>query len=102
MRAGRSHPVTVMDGLVPTREVLLPGAGILDIAGGDFNGDGLLDLAFIDGLTLELRLNRDENGFETILQLSDVGFEGLADGDGDGDVHLLVGEINDPWSNDIM
>ena len=88
--------------LVPTRQVLLPGEGILDIAGGDFNGDGLLDLAFIDGLTLELWLNRDENGFETILQLSDVFFEGLADGDGDGDVDLLVGEINDPWSNVIM
>ena len=95
-----------LGGLVPTREVLLPSqdrsAPIMGIAGGDFDGDGLLDLAFIEGLTLKLWLNRGEDGFETILQLSDVFFEGLADGDGDGDMDLLVGEIDDPWSNVIM
>ena len=95
-----------LGGLVPTREVLLPSQGrsapIMGISGGDFDGDGLLDLAFEEGLNLELWHNRGEDGFETILQLSDVFFEGLADGDGDGDVDLLVGEIDDPWSNVIM
>ena len=100
-----------LGGLVPTREVLLPNQGrsspIRDIAGGDFNGDGLLDLAFMEGLTTELWINRGENSFETILQLSDVYFKGLADGDGDGDVDLLVMEIDNLrddllWSNVIM
>ena len=84
--------------LVPTRQVLLRGEDILilGIAGGDFDGDGLLDLAFSEGRrTIELWHNRGEDGFETILQLSDVYFEGLADGDGDGDVDLLVGEYDD-------
>ena len=92
-----------LGGLVPTQEVLLSGSGWLRaIAGGDFDGDGLLDLAFEEGLNLELWHNRGEDGFETILQLSDVYLEGLADGDGDGDVDLLVGEIDDPWSNVLM
>ena len=100
-----------LGGLVPTREVLLPSqddfAPILGIAGGDFNGDGLLDLAFSEALNTELWLNRGEKGFETILQLSDVYFKGLADGDGDGDVDLLVIEydtLRDDylWSNVIM
>ena len=63
--------------LVPTRQVLLPGEDILilGIAGGDFDGDGLFDLAFSEGFrTLELWHNRGEDGFETILQLSDVFF----------------------------
>ena len=84
--------------LVPTRQVLLPGEDILTlgIAGGDFDGDGLVDLAFReDRRTLELWHNRGEDGFETILELSDVYLHGLADGDGDGDVDLVVGEYVD-------
>ena len=90
-----------LGGLVPTRQVILPSKDRLGIAGGDFDGDGLLDLAFIEdtlGLinqTIELWLNRGENGFETILQLSDVYFKGLADGDGDGDVDLLGVEYDE-------
>ena len=103
------------DGLgdfAPAREVFLPAEAdgflpVLGIAGGDFNEDELLDLAFIKGLTIELWLNQGKNNFETILQLSDVFFEALADGDGDGDVDLLVVEY-DPlrddaiWSEAIM
>ena len=89
-----------LGGLVPTRQVLLPGKDRSGIAGGDFDGDGLLDLAFIKntlGLnqTIELWLNRGEDGFETILQVSDVYFRGLADGDGDGDVDLLGMEYDE-------
>ena len=92
-----------LGGLVPTREVLLSGQGFPQIAGGDFDGDGLLDLAFSNGLTTELWLNRGEDGFETILQLSDGWLVGLADGDGDGDVDLLVvEELDDRWSNVTM
>ena len=95
------------DGLgdfVPTQEVplLKVTEGFypqLVIAGGDFDGDGLLDLAIHDGGSLELWHNRGEDGFETILQLPDVSFLGLADGDGDGDVDLLGLEIDDIWSN---
>ena len=94
-------------GLVPTREVVRPRQGgslpTIKIAGGDFDEDGLLDLAFREDLTLELWHNRGEDGFETILQLSDVSFLGLADGDGDGDVDLLVVEDrDDQWSNVTM
>ena len=85
-----------LGGLVPTREVLRGDESFMGIAGGDFDGDGLLDLAFReDRRTLELWHNRGEDGFETILELSDVSFRGLADGDGDGDVDLLVGEYAD-------
>ena len=90
-----------LGGLVPTREVLRGGEPLIGIAGDDFNGDGLLDLAFRGGRTLELWLNRGVHGFETILQLSDVWFEGLADGDGDGDVDLLVTEY-DPLRDDYV
>ncbi len=91
--------------LVPTQEVLLPqeAYSIPMITGGDFDGDGLLDLAFSTGRTIELWLNRGEDGFETILQLSDSYFIGLADGDGDGDVDLLaVEDRDDLWSNLTM
>ena len=71
------------------------------IAGGDFDGDGLLDLAVYGG-SLELWHNRGKDGFETILQLPDIAFVGLADGDGDGDVDLLGVEVGDTWSNVIM
>ena len=100
-------------GFVPTREVITEKrtqSGFTQpvLAGGDFDGDGLLDLAFQGGDPLELELwhNQGEDGFETILQLSDVSFVGLADGDGDGDVDLLVREIDDEpshvtlWFND--
>ena len=91
-----------LGGLVPTREVHLPSEVYPEIVGGDFDGDGLLDLAFKQGSILELWHNRGEDGFETILQLSDVYFEGLADGDGDGDVDLLVIEDRGVtmWIND--
>ena len=88
--------------LVPTRDVMrgkreagersMP---ITSLWGDDFDGDGLLDLAFEEGLDLELWHNRGEDGFETILQLPDVGFIGLADGEGDGDVDLVVMEYDD-------
>ena len=93
-----------LGGLVPTRQVLLSESGpSRKFAGGDLDGDGLLDLAFSERLSLELWHNRGENGFETILQLSDVLFRGLVDGDGDGDVDLLVVEdLDDLWSNVTM
>ena len=92
-----------LGGLIPTREVLLPSEAFPEIAGGDFDGDGLLDLAFNQGSTLELWHNRGEDGFETILQLSVGWLVGLADGDGDGDVDLLVVEdLDDRWSNVTM
>ena len=86
-----------LGGLVPTHDVMhgreeagarsAPG---ISIWGDDFDGDGLLDLAFAEGLNLELWHNRGEDGFVTILQLPNTGFVGLADGEGDGDLDLLV------------
>ena len=96
-----------LGGFVPTQE-----GSLLEIergaypqpvlAGGDFDGDGLLDLAVAGGVSVELWHNRGKDGFEPILQLSDVTFGGLADGDGDGDVDLLGLEVGDLWSNVIM
>ena len=91
-----------LGGLVPTRDVMHGkreagerSAPIINIWGDDFDGDGLLDLAFEEELNLELWHNRGEDGFATILQLPNVGLVGLADGEGDGDVDLLVMEYDD-------
>ena len=89
-----------LGGLVPTHNVTRPsrerpGTPIVSIWGDDFDGDGLLDLAFREGHSLELWHNRGEDGFATILQLSNVGFIGLVDGEGDGDVDLLVTEYEE-------
>ena len=90
-----------LGGLVPTRDVMRAkresgeSVPIISLWGDDFDGDGLLDLAFGEGLNLELWHNRGEDGFATILQLSNVGFIGLADGEGDGDVDLLVTEYEE-------
>ena len=96
-----------LGGFVPTQE-----GSLLEIergaypqpvlAGGDFDGDGLLDLAVAGGVSVELWHNRGKDGFEPILQLSDFAFVSLADGDGDGDVDLLGLEVGDTWSNVIM
>ena len=100
--------VAFNDGLgnfVSTREVTVgPTEGWPRIRGADFDGDGLLDLA-VEDESLELWHNRGEDGFEPILQLSDVVFltVGLGDGDGDGDVDLLVQERGGTcalWFND--
>ena len=95
-----------LGGFVPTQEGSLLKTGEESypspvIAGGDFDGDGLLDLAVYGG-SLELWHSQGKDGFETILQLSDVSFVGLADGDGDGDVDLLGVEVGNTWSNMIM
>ena len=91
-----------LGGLVPTRDVMHaksePGTSsspIVNIYGDDFDGDGLLDLAFEEGLDLELWHNQGEDGFATILQLPNTGFVGLADGEGDGDLDLLVMEYEE-------
>ncbi len=95
-----------LGGLVPTQEGIIQKArgGYQEpiLAGGDFDGDGLLDLAVQRSLTLELWHNRGEDGFETILQLPDVFFIGLADGDGDGDIDLLVDELYDETSHIVL
>ena len=76
------------------------------LQGNDFDGDGLLDLVFSGNRIVELLHNEGEDGFASTLRLSDVGFYGLADGEGDGDVDLLVREIDDEsphvvlWLND--
>ena len=85
-----------LGGLVPTRDVMhAKRESLISLWGDDFDGDGLLDLAFEEGLNLELWHNRGEDGFATILKLTNAGFIGLADGEGDGDVDLLVMEDDD-------
>jgi len=91
-----------LGGLVSTRDVMhakselgTSSAPIVSLWGDDFDGDGLLDLAFEEGLDLELWHNRGEDGFATVLQLPNVVFIGLADGEGDGDLDLLVMEYEE-------
>ena len=107
--AGGANPwgwtVAFNDGLgelVSTQEVQQPRslAGLPRVWGSDFDGDGLLDLAFQDigDGPFKVWYNRGEDGFESILQLSDVLLLGLVDGDGDGDVDLLIQEDDDLWS----
>ena len=91
-----------LGGLVPTHDVMHgreeAGASrvpIISIWGDDFDGDGLLDLAFEEGLNFELWHNRGEDGFATILRLPNTSFVGLADGEGDGDLDLLVTEYEE-------
>ncbi len=87
-----------LGGVVSTQEVTVgPTGGLPRVRGGDFDGDGLLDLAVQDE-SLELWHNRGKDGFEPMLQWSDVYLLGLVDGDGDGDVDLLIEEMDDPWS----
>ena len=87
-----------LGGVVSTQEVTVgPTRGLPRVRGGDFDGDGLLDLAVQDE-SLELWHNRGKDGFEPILQLSGVFLLGLVDGDGDGDADLLVQENDDTWS----
>ncbi|MXX37731.1 MAG: T9SS type A sorting domain-containing protein [Gemmatimonadetes bacterium] len=88
-----------LGGFVSTREVQVgPTDGLPRVRGGDFDGDGLLDLAVQDNDLLELWHNRGKDGFEPMLQQSDVYLLGLVDGDGDGDADLLIQENDDPWS----
>ena len=61
---------------------------LMDLWGSDFDGDGLLDLATAEGGIVEVWYNWG-GGFDPFLELSG-GLVGLVDGDGDGDVDLLV------------
>ena len=73
----------------------------MDLQGSDFDGDGLLDLATAEGGIVELWYNWG-GGFDPFLELSG-GLVGLADGDGDGDVDLLVADGRSQvslWIND--
>ena len=79
-----------------------PTTGSPRIQGGDFDGDGLLDLAVTERASAELLHNQGKDGFETVLQLFDAVLFGLADGDGDGDVDLLVHEFDDESSHVVL
>ena len=83
-----------LGGFEPTQEVTLSTIPFDDtpyivLRGSDFDGDGLIDLAVSEGGVVELWYNWD-GGFDPIIELSGVAFTGLVDGDGDGDVDLLV------------
>ena len=87
-----------LGGLVPTRNVIRGKRGEVPIPrlwGDDFDGDGLLDLAFEEGLNLELWHNRGEDGLCNHPATAQRRFHCLADGEGDGDVDLLVMEYDD-------
>ncbi len=91
---------------VSTREIQVgPATRAPRIQGGDFDGDGLLDLV-VGGASVDLLHNQGKDSFETVLHLFDVVLRGLADADGDGDVDLLVHELDDEslhvvlWRND--
>ncbi len=85
-----------LGGFEHTQDILLPikppgddAPFFMDLWGGDFDGDGLLDLVVRDRGTVEVLYNWGDE-FDPILQLSsNVSFD-LVDGDGDGDVDLLV------------
>ena len=98
-----------LGGFEPTQEVTLSTASFrdytpsIDLRGSDFDGDGLLDLVVDKDLTVELWYNWGD-GFDPALQLSSVDLVGLADGDGDGNVDLLVSDLGyrevSLWIND--
>ncbi len=98
-----------LGGFEPTQEVTLSTASLrdytpsIDLRGSDFDGDGLLDLVVDKDLTVELWYNWGD-GFDPALQLSNVDLVGLADGDGDGNVDLLVSDFGyrevSLWIND--
>ena len=96
-----------LGGFEPTQEVILSTTGSYfdsDLWGSDFDGDGLLDLAVTKGVTVELWYNWGD-GFDPTLQLLDVWLVGLADGDGDGNVDLLLSDSDTAsqvslWTND--
>ena len=82
----------------PTQEIALSTVStyprktlpLIALRGSDFDGDGLLDLIVNRGGTVEVWYNWGDE-FDPILQLSNVSID-LVDGDGDGDVDLLVWE----------
>ena len=99
-----------LGGFEPTQEVTLSTASLsfrdypprIDLRGNDFDGDGLLDLVVAKDWTVELWYNWGD-GFDPALQLSGVELVGLADGEGDGDVDLLVFDTTSQvilWIND--
>ena len=62
---------------------------LVSLRGGDFDGDGLLDLVVNKGRFVEVWYNWGD-GFDATLELAKVSVLGLADGDGDGQLDLLV------------
>ncbi len=87
-------------GFVPTQEETT--SPDLGLQGSDFDGDGLFDLVFSGDRIVELWHNEGEDGFASTLQLSGVKLLVLADGEGDGDVDLLVHEPDDLSSHVIL
>ena len=97
----------------PTQEIALSTVStyprvtlpLIALWGSDFDGDGLLDLVVNEGRSVEVWYNWGDE-FDPILQLSEVWLLGLADGDGDSDLDLLVWESDGAsyyvtlWNND--